>query len=84
MSAQWKLTVDRFVCIGSGLCVGTAPRHFQFGSDRRSHPVSSLIDPDQEVLDAAMSCPVEAITIIESGSERSLFPEDGPDGVSCP
>ena len=84
LSAQWKLTVDRLACIGSGLCVGTAPRYFQFGPDRRSHPVSSLIDPDQEALDAAMSCPVEAITVIESGSERSLFPEDGPDGVSFP
>jgi ferredoxin len=84
LRAQWKLTVDRFVCIGSGLCVGTAPRHFQLGPDRRSHPVSALIDPDPEVLDAALSCPVEAITVIESGSERSLFPEDGPDGVSFP
>jgi ferredoxin len=84
LSVQWKLTVDRLVCIGSGLCVGTAPRYFQLGPDRRSHPVSFLIDPDQEVLDAAMSCPVEAITVIESGSGRSLFPEDGPDGVSFP
>jgi ferredoxin len=64
--------------------MGTAPRYFQLGPDRRSHPVSSLIDPDQEVLDVALSCPVEAITVIESGSERSLFPEDGPDGVSFP
>jgi ferredoxin len=77
LSAQWKLTVDRFVCIGSGLCTGTAPRHFQLGSDRRSSPVFSPIDPDQEALDAAISCPVEAITVIESGSERTLFPEGG-------
>lgn len=82
LSAQWKLTVDRFVCIGSGLCMGSAPRYFQLGPDRRSHPVSSLIDPNQEVLDAAISCPVEAITVIESGSERALFPEDGPDDAS--
>jgi len=46
--------------------------------------VSCLIDPDQEVLDAAMSCPVEAITVIESGSERSLFPEDDLDGAAFP
>ena len=46
--------------------------------------MSSLIDPDPEVLDAAMSCPVEAIIVIESGSERALFPENGPDGMPCP
>jgi ferredoxin len=84
LSAQWKLTVDRAVCIGSGLCAATAPGYFQLGSDRRSHPVSSLIDPDKEVLDVAISCPVEAITIIESGSERVLFPEDGLDEVFSP
>ncbi|MGH3900940.1 MAG: ferredoxin [Pseudonocardiaceae bacterium] len=82
MSAQWKLTVVRAVCIGSGLCTGTAPRYFQLGPDRRSHPVSSLIDPDKEVLDVAISCPVEAITITESGGERSLFPEDDLDEAS--
>jgi ferredoxin len=76
LGAQWRLTVDRVVCIGSGLCAGTAPRYFQLGSDRRSHPIASLIDPDKDVLDVAMSCPVEAITVIESGSERVLFPED--------
>jgi ferredoxin len=82
LSAQWKLAVDRFVCIGSGLCSGTAPRYFQLGPDRRSYPVSSLIDPDNEVLDAAISCPVEAITVIESGSERALFPNDNLDEAS--
>jgi ferredoxin len=86
LSAQWKLTVDRFVCIGSGLCAGTAPRYFRIDPDRRSHPVSPLIDPDQELLDVAISCPVEAITVtvIESGSERALFPEDGLDASSFP
>jgi ferredoxin len=82
LSAQWKLAVDRFVCIGSGLCAGTAPRYFQLGLDRRSHPVFSLIDPDNEVLDVAISCPVEAITVIESGSERVLFPNDDLDEAS--
>jgi ferredoxin len=84
LSAQWKLTVDRFACIGSGLCAGTAPRYFQLSPDRRSHLVSSLIDPDKEVLDVAISCPVEAITVIESGSERALFPEDSLDEASFP
>jgi hypothetical protein len=36
--------------------------------------VSSLIDPDEKVLDVAVSCPVEAITVVESGTERALFP----------
>jgi ferredoxin len=84
LSAQWKLTVDRFVCIGSGLCAGTAPQYFQLGPDRKSHPVSSLIDPDEEVLDVAVSCPVEAITVAESGPERALFPKGDLDEAFFP
>jgi ferredoxin len=84
LSAQWKLTVDRFICIGSGLCAGTAPRHFHIGPDHKSHPVSSLIDPDEQVLDVAVSCPVEAITIVESDTGRALFPKDDMDEAFFP
>lgn len=84
MSTQWKLTVNRYICIGSGLCAGTAPRYFHIGPDHRSHPVSPLIDPDEKILDVAVSCPVEAITIVESDTERALFPENGPNEAFFP
>ena len=67
---MWKLSVDR-ACIGSGSCVGVAPRHFQLDADQRSHPIAVQVEPDDAVLDAAASCPIEAITVtdLETGAE---------------
>jgi ferredoxin len=48
------------------MCVGIAPRHFRLDHDDRSHPVRAEIEPDQAVLDAAESCPMEAIAITDA------------------
>lgn len=66
MTQQWKLAVDRTVCIGAAVCAGMVPEHFWLGADGKSYPVSSIIDPDPKVLDAAYACPSEAITVIKS------------------
>jgi ferredoxin len=60
----WRVRVDK-TCIGSGSCVGVAPTHFVMGEDRRSHPRVERVQPDEAVLDAVASCPVEAITVID-------------------
>jgi ferredoxin len=61
---MWRLTVNES-CIGSGSCVGLAPEYFALGEDDRSHPVTALVAPDEKVLDAAYSCPMEAILVID-------------------
>ena len=68
MTGRWGVRVDRDVCIGSGLCVGTAPEGFAFDEQQRSRPLSESIDPDEAVRDAAASCPVEAISLTDSGT----------------
>ncbi|MFI6676791.1 ferredoxin [Kribbella sp. NPDC050470] len=80
--ARWKVTVDPDACTGSGLCLGTAPDHFEFGSDRRSRPRAALVDasdPDDDaattIADAAECCPMAAITIVDADSGRQLLPE---------
>jgi len=59
---MWRVSVNSS-CIGSGVCVGMAPRFFALGEDDRSHPAQTDIAPSELVLDAAASCPVEAIRI---------------------
>jgi ferredoxin len=61
-------------CIGSGSCVGIAPDRFVLGDDNRSHPLSPDIKPDGAVLDAAASCPVEAILIVDTASGETVEP----------
>jgi ferredoxin len=70
----WRVRVDTGLCIGSGMCVATAPDRFQFDPDQHSRPVRELTDEDEAVRDAAASCPVEAISVTdaETGAPVSL------------
>jgi ferredoxin len=61
----WRVTVDTGRCISSGVCLGTAPGRFRFGESQRSSPVRELTEPDDQIRDAALSCPVEAITLAD-------------------
>lgn len=71
---QWRVTVERATCIGSGVCVGTAATHFTI-VEERSQPNAELIDPDDAVLDAAESCPMEAILVRAAQTGEVLAPE---------
>lgn len=71
---QWRIAVDRRTCVGSGMCAALAPEHFRL-EENRSRPVRELADPDDRVIDAAESCPTEAITVRDAGG-RLVAPEE--------
>jgi ferredoxin len=70
---MWRVRVSDD-CIGSGSCAGIAPDRFALGDDHRSHPLAPEIEPDEAVLDAAASCPVEAIGIVDTVSGEVVDP----------
>jgi ferredoxin len=72
--AGWRLEVDRDRCIGSGMCAGMAPDHFTL-VDGVSVPSAGPVPPDDAVIDAAESCPVEAITVRDAADGRLVAPE---------
>ncbi|GAB2827066.1 ferredoxin [Streptomyces daliensis] len=76
MGDRWHVEVDRGLCIGSGMCVGTAPEDFRLDSARQSCPVTPDRDPSETVLEAAEGCPVEAITITLADSGEAVFPPE--------
>lgn len=60
---RWLVSVDQQRCLGSGICAAVAPAHFSL-VDGVSGPATGEVDPaDEAVVDAAESCPVEAITV---------------------
>jgi ferredoxin len=69
MNERWKITVNRGACLGSGVCAATAHRHFRL-DDGRSRPIREDIEPDDAVLDAADTCPAEAITVYDAAGHR--------------
>ncbi|MEV6318703.1 ferredoxin [Streptomyces sp. NPDC051776] len=76
MGDRWRVEVDRSVCIGSGLCVSSAPGGFRLDSARQSHPAEADTDASEALLAAAEGCPVEAIAIRLADSGEPVFPPD--------
>lgn len=74
-SKNWKIHVDRDLCIGAATCVAIAPKTFILDSEVKSIILSSVDDEDQSViLDAARGCPTAAI-IIEDETGEKVFPK---------
>ncbi|MCX4387044.1 ferredoxin [Micromonospora peucetia] len=71
---QWRVRVDPTRCIGSGICAGTAPGHFVLVSGL-SRPLAERVAPDDALVDAADSCPMEAIIVSEADGPRRIAPE---------
>ncbi|GLF93927.1 ferredoxin [Streptomyces yaizuensis] len=76
MGDRWRIEVDRGVCIGSGMCVGSAPGGFRLDEARQAHPAAAETDAGEHLLEAAENCPVEAITITLLGSGEAVFPPE--------
>lgn len=60
-----KITVDRELCMGAGLCVHYAPGTFAHDAEARSYVVDNPTDDIDTVRTAAGACPTAAITIDE-------------------
>ncbi|WP_425245159.1 ferredoxin [Streptomyces sp. NEAU-NA10] len=73
---RWHVEVDRSLCIGSAQCLHHAPDGFRLDAARQSRPVDPDPDANERVLEAAESCPVEAITITLRESGEAVFPPE--------
>ncbi|WBB61281.1 ferredoxin [Streptomyces sp. WMMC500] len=71
----WHIEVDRETCLGTGGCAVLAADYFVL-SGNRARAVESAVSPDEAVLDAAASCPVEAILVRDAATGRVLAPEE--------
>ncbi|MGC4855762.1 ferredoxin [Micromonospora sp. DT4] len=75
MSTAWRIGVDADRCIGTSICAGTAPEHFRL-VDGLSAPLADVVSPAEVVLDAADSCPVEAIIVRDAADDRLIAPQE--------
>ncbi|MFF7485169.1 ferredoxin [Streptomyces luteogriseus] len=76
MGDRWHVEVDRSLCIGSAQCLHHAPDGFRLDAARQSHPAAPDMDANERVLEAAESCPTEAITITLGGGGEAVFPPE--------
>ncbi|MBQ1072721.1 ferredoxin [Micromonospora sp. C31] len=71
---QWRVHVDPTRCIGSGICAGIAPKHFVLVHGL-ARPLAERVAPDDALVDAADSCPMEAVIVSEADGLRRVAPE---------
>ncbi|MFJ6574005.1 ferredoxin [Streptomyces sp. NPDC091292] len=72
---MWNIEVNRAACLGTGGCAALAAEHFTL-IDRRARAVETVVSPDEAVLDAADSCPVQAILVRDGETGEILAPEE--------
>ena len=68
-----EVKVDRDLCIGVGNCVAIAPTVFKLDEENKAIVLDPSSVDDQTLLEAAESCPENAI-IIEDDQGRQLHP----------
>lgn len=90
--AKYKVKVDRTLCIGAATCVAVAPNAFQLDSEGKAAinkkdgsttsdftNYEDINDSETNILNAAKSCPVDAVIIVEvdeQGNEiKQVWPE---------
>ncbi|MEU5085261.1 ferredoxin [Streptomyces sp. NPDC021356] len=71
----WRVRVDEKACMATGICAGVAPGRFQV-RDGASHPTSETAAPAPELVDAAESCPMEAISVTHRATGARIAPEE--------
>ncbi|OGK56785.1 hypothetical protein A3J15_03005 [Candidatus Roizmanbacteria bacterium RIFCSPLOWO2_02_FULL_38_10] len=75
ISKNWKIHVDRDLCIGAATCIAIAPKTFLLDSDAKAVILNTVDDEDQNtIVDAAKGCPVAAIIITDDKGEM-VFPK---------
>jgi ferredoxin len=58
-----KVSVNKDLCIGCGLCASTCSEVFELGEDGKSHAIGETCTCDLK--EVALDCPVQAITVEE-------------------
>mgnify|MGYP000030777694 FL=1 len=72
---KYKIEINRDLCIGDGACVGEAPNTFEMDADN----IAVVKDPaghtDEEILQAAQVCPVDAIILTDAQTGEKVWPK---------
>lgn len=65
-----KIEVDREACISVASCVDIAPEVFQLDKEGKAVVKNPKGNPDSIILEAAQSCPVNAISLYDENGKK--------------
>ncbi len=70
----YRIEIDQEACVGDQLCCEIAPGTFRIGADGKTGVVNPEGDPPQDILSAAKSCRLDAITLYDTQTEKKVWP----------
>lgn len=71
---RYVAEVDEKLCTAAQMCVSIAPETFVFDSDAGVSRAEGGPSDDEGLVDAAETCPVEAITVRDADTGEQIFP----------
>lgn len=66
----YRIVVDRVKCQGIGACVGAAPDVFELDREGKAIVINATGSDDDTILEAAESCPLDAIELYDEQGEK--------------
>lgn len=75
VSSEVTIEIDQDACISCGTCEVFAPKTFEFDKNLKTQVKDGTHDSKSKILEAAQSCAVEAITIIDNKTGKKLYPK---------
>jgi ferredoxin len=68
------IEIDRELCYGFGDCVSSAPGVFELDDDDKAVVADPNAQPRDDLITAALDCPVNAITIRDAATGETIAP----------
>ncbi len=68
-----QVKVDRDLCIGSAMCVATAPDVFELDDEGLSRVVDQEAGDEESLRQAAEGCPVQAVLLFDDEGNQ-IYP----------
>lgn len=74
MPSKYKIKIDKEKCIGCASCVAIAPKTFEMDKENKATIKKDDHDDDKTILQAAQSCSVNAINLINKKGKK-VYPK---------
>lgn len=71
---RFRISIDYDRCVGSRICVLTAPKVFGLNKDLQSQVLDPAGADDETILAAAEGCPMMAISLTDVDTGERIFP----------
>ena len=71
-----KIKIERDLCIGTGNCVDAASNTFDLDDENICIEKDSKGDSDEDIIEAAKSCPVTAILLFDEETGKPIYPKN--------